>query len=268
MFGKKKETKNENASVTPMNMSTTPSVNTTPEVAPAAPAAPVPEAAPVAATPVATPEAQPAPEQAQAVQTAEVAAQPASEQAPAAPATETAPVQTVAVPPEVTPAPAQGVAVPPEVNQAPQGERATPFGMSQGDRATAYGNSANSQGNYGTAVTTLGSINTNVDYSYSSGNENSSKEGLTPKKVAGAIIIILFIVWAFFLYSDYDSAKNGKKPKYCFFGETKEEHDIGTITINSGLGYKVVRYETEDTNLLEFSALWQKNKKLEDISKQ
>ena len=258
MFGKKKETKNENASVTPMNMSTTPSVDQSANNA--APAAAQPQAAPVEQTAPAAAQSTPeAPAQnSQPVQT------------PAAPAPE-APAQTVAVPPEVTPAaapaPAQTVAVPPEVNQAPQGERATPFGMSQGERATAYGNGAN-QGNYGTAVTTLGNINNNVDYSYSSANESNNKEGLTPKKVAGAIMIILFMVWAYFLYSDYDSAKNGQKPKYCFFGETVEEHDIGTITINSGLGYKVVRYETEDTNLLEFSALWQKNKRLEDISKQ
>ena len=206
MFAKKK--KEENTSVTPVNMSMTPSVGTEP----AQPAAPAP-------APQATPVAQP-------------------EQAPAA-----APVQTVPVPQET-------------VSQTTQA------------RATQYGNSGNIQyaSGGGQAPSQRGDMDRNVDYSYTT--KNSDKEGLTPKKVVGAIIIVLFLIWAFFLYSDYDSAKNGQTPKYCFFGESVEEYDIGKITVNRGLGYKVVRYETEDTSLLEFSALWQQNKRLEDISKQ
>ena len=246
MFAKKK--KEENTSVTPVNMSMTPSVGT--EAAqPAAPAqAPAPQATPVvqteqapAAAPVQAAPTQPAtPVEAQPVQAQPVQAQVAQ---PAAPVQAQAPVQTV-------PAPQENV---------PQNTQA---------RATQYGNSGNIQyaSGGGQAPSQRGDMDRNVDYSYTT--KNTDKEGLTPKKVVGAIIIVLFLIWAFFLYSDYDSAKNGQTPKYCFFGESVEEYDIGKITVNRGLGYKVVRYETEDTSLLEFSALWQQNKRLEDISKQ
>ena len=243
MFAKKK--KEENTSVTPVNMSMTPSVGTEP-AQPAAPA-PAPQATPVAqpeqapaAAPVQTAPTQPAaPAQTQPVQAQPV--EPAQPAQPAAPAQ--TPVQTVPVPQET-------------VSQTTQA------------RATQYGNSGNIQyaSGGGQAPSQRGDMDRNVDYSYTT--KNSDKEGLTPKKVVGAIIIVLFLIWAFFLYSDYDSAKNGQTPKYCFFGESVEEYDIGKITVNRGLGYKVVRYETEDTSLLEFSALWQQNKRLEDISKQ
>ena len=236
MFGKKKSNNIDTSSVAPVNMSTTPSVATNPVETNVPQTVAVNVPAEQTQTPVVN----------QAVQSV-----PASNNQ--------VPVQGTAVTQaQGTPA----VVLPPERNE---GNRATQYGgITQ--RATAYGNSANqSSGNYGTAVTTLGNIG-NVDFSYNTGD--TEKEGITPKKVVGAIMIIMFLVWAFFLYSDYDSAKNNKKPKYCFFGETVEEYDIGKITVNKGLGYKVVRYETEDTNLLEFSALWQKNKKLEDIGRQ
>ena len=97
--------------------------------------------------------------------------------------------------------------------------------------------------------------------------EKKKKEKNPVVRVLEVLIILLFLVWAFMLYHDYDNVKASKKPDFCFFGEDEEKLDLGTITTYKCIGYKVVKYKTEDASMTEFSALWQGNRKLEDINK-
>ena len=81
------------------------------------------------------------------------------------------------------------------------------------------------------------------------------------------IIIILFAIWAYILYCDYDNVKQSKKPKYCFFGNKLEKEKLGTIETYTCLGYKVVTYKTKDAKMTEFVPIWQSNRDLKDINK-
>ena len=85
--------------------------------------------------------------------------------------------------------------------------------------------------------------------------------------IISVLMLILFGLWAFMLFNDYNNIKAGDEPKYCFFGKTEEKETEGTIITYRCLGYKVVYYQKEDSTLTEFVPLWQKNKKLEDINR-
>jgi hypothetical protein len=93
------------------------------------------------------------------------------------------------------------------------------------------------------------------------------KKSSPVRLIVMGVIIVLFIIWAFLVYSDYGAVKNGAEPKFCLFGKNETEEKQGTIKTCTGLGYKVVQYRIADAKMTEFIPIWQKNKTLEDIHK-
>jgi hypothetical protein len=88
-------------------------------------------------------------------------------------------------------------------------------------------------------------------------------------KVLLVIILILFGIWAFIVYTDYSRVREQKDPKYCFWKEETKEFENGTIESCKGLGYKVVNYEKLSDNgsekVYEFIPIWVKTKTLDEI---
>ena len=94
------------------------------------------------------------------------------------------------------------------------------------------------------------------------------KKGSVLANIMKILFILLFVGWAYIVYSDYSLVKTGDKPKYCFFDKKVYEYPDGSIKSCTGLGYKVVNYEkdgTEKIRVSEFVPIWIKTKSLDEL---
>lgn len=84
-------------------------------------------------------------------------------------------------------------------------------------------------------------------------------------KIIGLIIWLVVFAWAGILLYDYYNVNQEKEPKFCLKTEIFEYED-GSVTLCTGLGYKVYRYEREILNAREFGPFWIENRseKLEE----
>jgi hypothetical protein len=116
--------------------------------------------------------------------------------------------------------------------------------------------------NNGSIYTELGQESRHVD---TSTLDEHAKKSSPVKIILFVIFLVLFVSWAFLVYSDYGRVKSSQEPSYCVFGTKVDDSKEGTITECYGLGYKVINYKTLDIKMTEFVPIWEKTKTLAEL---
>ena len=84
-------------------------------------------------------------------------------------------------------------------------------------------------------------------------------------KIIFVILLLLFGVWAYLVYTDHELVSRGDNPKYCFWPQEIKKYENGTIEECYGILYKVIKYRKEGERLDELVPIWVKTKSLDDI---
>lgn len=85
-----------------------------------------------------------------------------------------------------------------------------------------------------------------------------TKEEKRKRIISRIILIVLWLIvigWVIICFLDYYNVLNGNSPKFCVKNSTVT-YDDGSVDICYGLGYKVINYQRDNYNAIEYGPLW------------
>jgi hypothetical protein len=85
--------------------------------------------------------------------------------------------------------------------------------------------------------------------------KNNGEKSLFSKIVNIALWIILF-AWMAIVLFDFIQVRNENEPKFCVFDKKTITYEDGNVEECLGIGYKVIKYNRETLNAIEFGPFW------------